>query len=271
MIRTLFCLLLALPLIAGDEEPTKKNWTNKTELSAIQTDGNSKSSSFGFDNEYKYAWGKNTFTWDLEATRVETTKIIITATAPADVPIFDKDEESTTASEDYFNAFQYSRKITEKASWFAKTTWNRNEPKGISNYYTFGAGLSHNLIKKDSFKFDANYGVDYVNEELLNDTDEDYMAAKLGYNLVKSFKNGSFTQKLNGTLNQERSEDWVVALDNNLAVNINKVLALSLSLNFDYQNDPNYIDVSIPGTDLVFPYQLEELDTELKTSLVINF
>jgi hypothetical protein len=96
-------------------------------------------------------------------------------------------------------------------------------------------------------------------------------------------KFGETTTYWNETIldeNLDETSDYRVNMINSVAVTMSDRLALKVSLQWLYDNEPAFEDVpvfdmdpSIPGAVLLgqVPRQLDELDTIFTTSLVVNF
>lgn len=267
----LIFMVLSIPALAQGEEEKKKNWSNNTELSAVQTGGNSESSSFGLHNKYVYSKGKGKFKWDLLALRVETRDISISASGTADNPSFQETKTSSIATEQYLNTLKYERSFAKRTSWFVGGSWEQDEPKGIEERTQVTAGISNQWIEKETRTFSTSYGFGMNNEDLVNGDSNEFGSAELGYDLMMKFKNATFDQSMSGNANLEESEDWRLLLKNGLSVSFKENLALKLSLNLEYNNTPNFLTIDLGDTGQTVNYELDELDTQFTTSLVITF
>lgn len=270
VLSVLFCLLYCSFVLASDEE-IKRNWTNTAELSTVQTDGNSESSSLGFANNYVFKKNKNTFTWDVFAIRVETTTTSISATGSQDDPIFVENKSSTVASENFRNALKFERDFAKKTAFFVGTSWEQDEPKGIADRIDGVVGVSNKWKKTDRVVFATHFGLGFTQEDLVATGSDDFIMAEIGYDLRLNFKNGHYKQKLNGDLNESEKDDWRVRLENGLVFNLTNHLAFKTSVHFEYNNEPNFIKIDLGDTGSQVNYQLDELDTQMTLSLVLNF
>ena len=81
--------LLIFPIIGFAAEDTKpaetprRPWSDKATLSYISVDGNAKSQSFGFANEYKYTWSRSSLVFKAGGVRVGTRSSTGPPPAPA--------------------------------------------------------------------------------------------------------------------------------------------------------------------------------------------
>ena len=273
----ILCVLGTLTLVAGEEgeekeKKKKKNWSNNTELSTVSTAGNSEANSFGLINKYAYVLGKGTFTWNVFAIEVETTTTTtVTATGTEEAPVFIEDKNSMVSSENYRSVLEYKRDFAKRTSWFAGLYWEQDEPQGFSDRSKVAGGVANTWFKSDKRLFSTNYGIGFNEESLTTGLEEEFVTAELGYVLMLQFGNAQFDQKMESSISKEDSDDWRVRLENGLTISILENLALKLSVILKYNNQPNVIQVPLADTDIMVGYELENLDTQITTSLVIRF
>jgi len=264
--------LIALggPAILADDE--KQGWTDTAEFAFVATDGNSESSSLGFKNTLGREWDKSGVVFRVGGIRVESTTFTRTA-LDGDVM---EDEDSETTAEAYFANGRYDRKITDRFFWFAGAGWDRNEPSGIKNRYIAEGGIGNIWFDSDDVKFQTSYGVTYTDQEdVVEDpsVDDTFIGARFAWDYMNKLgENTTYTNTLVLDENLDETSDWRADMLNGLAVAMSEKLALKVGLRLLYDNEPA-IEL-VPNTGLGPPeveYPLDELDTILTISLVVDF
>src|SRR6185369_1228631 len=139
-------------------------------FSFINTTGNSQSTNIAFTNKYVYKWTKSDFTFDAAALRTDST----TRTVTNDGTAITTSETDTTTAEAYSAAVQYRRDITERLYWYGRGSWLRNQPAGIDNRTSGGAGLGFHFIKSDVQNLNGEFGANYTDESVVGGTSSSF-------------------------------------------------------------------------------------------------
>ncbi|HXC17733.1 MAG TPA: DUF481 domain-containing protein [Holophagaceae bacterium] len=284
-------LLLALAgatLAAQDApkppDPPKRPWTDKASLSFVSVDGNAKSQSLGFANEYKYAWSDATFAFNAGGVRVGTTTFNRSASGPDlnNVTVV-QTETTATTTENYYANLRYDHNITDHLFWFGAAGWDRNVPSGIDSRTIGNAGLGYWWIKEDRTKFRTDLGLGYtkITPVLMTPGFEDSFGTwSFGASFEKKFLAASlFTSNLQVTDSLKNSKDYLGVWQNALTVSMSTHLALQVGYNITYKNIPASVGVDVVQTPVAappvvigqVPVQLKKTDTVFTTSLVIAF
>lgn len=281
--KGIFCLVLTLMgmlTFAQDEESEEKRaWSDKAELGAVFTGGNSESSTFSFKNDYTYGWDNANFTFKAGGFRAESVTFTRFAVGnPSDFQVIEEKTRETTG-EKYFINLKYDRQINETFFWFTGLDWDRNEFAGIENRYSVNAGVGNIWVDSDRQKFRTDYGFQYTKEDLVFETvgsDDSYASAIASYKFFQKVgKNSDFKQDFKFNLNLDDTDDWRVELDNGFTTAISGMVALKVGLLLLFDNQPAFTEISLrdsDGNDIGnVAYELDDLDTVFTTSLVINF
>lgn len=286
--RFLLLALAGATLAAQDApkppDPPKRPWTDKATLSWVSVDGNAKSQSFGFANEYKYAWSDATFAFNAGGVRVNTTTFNRAAFGPdlGNVTVQQSETTATTA-ENYYANLRYDHNITDHLLWFGLAAWDRNVPSGIDSRTIGTAGLSYWWIKEDRTKFRTDLGLGYTKITPVLDTpgyQDSFGTWSFGASFEKKFlAASSFTSNLQVTDSLKDSKAYLGVWQNALTVSMSDHLALQVGYNLTYNNSPAFVAVDVTQTPVAtppvvigqVPVQLKKTDTLLTTSLVITF
>jgi putative salt-induced outer membrane protein YdiY len=269
---------------AQDEEEKKTGWSNDAEFSYVATSGNSETSTLGFKDTAIRAWERSRFVLRAGAIRADTT--VTARWAVGDLDDFFIFSESTTAktAENYFLNGRYENKISDKFYWYAGLGWDRNRFSGIENRTVVQGGVGNIWFNREKLQFKTDYAVTYTDQEDViqpEDADQTFAGARLTWEFLAKFgKSTKYTNDFIFDYNFEESADWRGDMINALSVSMTDMLALKISLQWLYRNEPAFglIDVynvspGDPGSIVVgqVPYQLDNLDSIFQTSLVVSF
>jgi len=282
---------LILPLLAcgallgqASADAPKRPWSDKASFSWVSVDGNAKSQSFGFANEYKYAWSDATFAFNAGGVRVNTTTFNRSASGPDMNNVTVQESETTaTTAENYYANLRYDHNITDHLLWFGSAAWDRNVPSGIDSRVIGTGGLSYWWIKEDRTKFRTDLGAGYTKVTPVLQTagfQDSYGTWNVGAYFEKKFlAASSFTSNLQVTDSFKNSKAYLGVWQNALTVSMNSHLALQVGYNLTYNNQPAFVAVNVIQTPVAtppvilgqVPVQLKKTDTILTTSLVVTF
>src|SRR4029079_8018184 len=112
-------VLVSAPLFA--EEPAKKPWTSKTELSVVSANGNSKATTSS---------AKEAFTYEVNKTKTELEAAGLGAKS-----------QGVVTAEEYFASEKVAYSFTEKNYVYEKFRWDKNRFAGIEDRYDSSVGL----------------------------------------------------------------------------------------------------------------------------------
>jgi len=270
--------LLVFTPSARAEEPT--GWTDTAELSLVATSGNSENTTFGFKNQLRRAWDRSSFQLDAGGIRVESKTFTRFAVgAPTSFNVVETSVTDVTA-ENYYLIGRYDRKITDRFFWFAGGGWDRNEFAGIKNRYNGFGGVGNVWVDTETVKFRTDYAISYTKQDDLIDVpgvSDDFVGVRVGWNYLHQF--GANTTYVNDLIideNLDETQDYRANMINSVAVAMNSRVALKVGLQWLYDNEPSFEGVTlfdVPGGTVLgtVPAQLDELDTVLTASLVVNF
>ncbi len=276
------CLTPAGPAWAHETEETAEEtptWTDRAELSFVATGGNSEASTLGLRNTLVGALGAGTLTIEAGALRAETTAISRFAVGDVDSFVVQESSETALTAENYFLRGRYDRQISERLFWFAGAGWNRNEFAGIKNRTYVVAGIGHVWFADEQAHFRTDYGLTYTDQEnVVEDPAGDtFLGFRLGWDYLRHFgANTSYGNVLLVDGNADQTSDYRADMTNWLAVSMSERLALKISLQFLFDNEPSLEALplfSAPGTptEALVLAPLDDLDTVFTVALVIDF
>jgi putative salt-induced outer membrane protein YdiY len=287
--RILFAVVIAMALVAGfhsgvraEDEDT--GWKDTAELGMVFTSGNAESSSFGFKNKLFREWDRSALVFKAGGIRVSTTTITRIPVAPDPLDPFTYDVRETktdeTTAENYYLNGRYDRKITDRFVWYAGAGWDRNRFAGIDNRYVIEGGVGNIWFDDDDMKFKTSYALTFTKQEdvfELPGVDDTFLGARFSWDYMNKLgKNAEYANTLQLDENLDETSDWRADMTNSLSVAMNKSMALKVSLQLLYDNEPSFElievqDLTGVGLGELVPVEFDELDTIFTASLVINF
>lgn len=283
-------LFMALPLIvlaagstpATAEDEAKTGWSDEAELSLVSTSGNSKSSTIGFKNTLTHTWESSAL--EIRAGGIRAKSNTITRFAVGTPGDFSEQEtkQSKVTAEYYYLEGKYRHLISEKLFWYSGAGWQRNQPSGIQDRFLVEGGLGNLWRNDEDLKFSTEYGLTWTDQEdvvIRPDIDETWIGARLGWKYLNKFgASTTYENLLVLDANLEESSRWRGDMINSLSVSMSSHLALKVSLQWLYENEPAFTEGELfsPGnpptpTGTTVPIQLDELDSIFTASLVVNF
>jgi hypothetical protein len=301
-------------LQAQDEQESElTGWYNSTELSVVVTDGNSRTETFGLRNTLRRTWSRSRFQLKLDGLRSDTADDRFVLLEPGltwqpgarppsgSFSIVEPDVEPDV--ERYFAEGTYERKITDRLAWHAGGSWERNEDAGINNLYIVFGGLGHTWWDKKDLRFSTSYGLSYTDRE--EDTvdpekDDNFAGLRFSWDYMNGFgKSAIYENDFTSNVSVKDISDYTLKMDNSITVSMTSHLALKVSLQWIYSNEPALEEVDVvafvvlvdpdgtPGNGDEFfqtvgsgggeievgdaDIRKDEIDTIFRTSLVINF
>jgi putative salt-induced outer membrane protein YdiY len=264
--------------VAADPPARPDRWTDAAEFSFVATAGNSETSTFGFKNTLARAWEKSSFELKAGGVRGESTTKV-RAVHPV-IPVIEETATTELTAENYFLNGRYDRKITDRFFWYAGAGWDRNRFAGIQNRYSGVGGVGNIWKDEDRVKFRTDYALSYTKQENVVEVagaDDSFLGVRVSSKFLH--KLGAVTTYGNDLVmdeNLDETSDFRADMTNWVTVSMSARLALKVSLQWLYDNEPSFESIDDPGNLLPPPgvkanAQLDDLDTVFTASLVANF
>jgi len=306
---------------AGEAPKPPSPWANSTELSLVWTTGNSDVQTLGLKEtlEHKDPHGRTRVridtlrsdTSDDPYLLVEPGLTFLPGETLVDPPTHEVRPGAEPDVARYFAEGRYEGNFSRNAMWYAGTgatwnagaSWDRNEDAGILSRTIVFGGLGHVWRDRDTLKFRTSYGLSWTNRiEDVEDPEKDQKFAGLRLTsdlTVKLGANTTYDNDFTYNVSFRDIQDWNADLVQGLSVMMSKHLALKISLQLTYANEPALEEVDIlvraqlvdpdgiPGSGDEFFETLssggseitigegvlrrEKLDSTFRTSLAITF
>jgi putative salt-induced outer membrane protein YdiY len=243
-LASLFLLIVftttTLVFPAFGEENAKKKWANQTELTLIQTKGNSDVETLQFKNKLT-----NNYTEALSS--------------ELNFETFYSRAKNETLAERYAAAGRMDYKLGPKLSTALNLGWKRDVFAGLDGRYSVGPILTYRFIDGPNHFFKTEANLDYVYEEYIDNTDDDFLSAGLlaAYEWVLS-ETVKFTQSVKGFRDFKTKENYQIESITALIAKLNSYFSLKTSYQINHVTDPT-------------PETKGKTDTILAVSLVADF
>ena len=269
--------ILGIPSGAWAQDEKVLGWFDEAELSLVATDGNAEAETLGFKNTLRRVWEEAEFELKASGLRAEsTTRTLRAVLEPSGmVRVFEESNTALTA-EQYAVSGRYRHDISERLFWSAGAGWERNEFAGFDNRYSAQGGVGHQWFDNEKASFRTDYALTYTRQEDLVPTpgrSEDFLGLRFGWSYRRQLTASTeYTNGLTVDENLDDTADLRADLDQAIAVAISERLALKVSLQLLYDNQPAVEAVPVEPllADAVL-VELEELDSTLKVALVVKF
>lgn len=239
---------LILLVLFGFTQVVFAKFENQTELSMIQTGGNTKLETYNLSTLSKYSFTKSEFLFGGHYT----------------LGTSEEENDIVEKSRNWDISAKYLRNLIKKLSYYTGVKFEGDTFAGYKQRDNYDLGLNYSLYKTDKKSFSAEIGYRYTLERSVtrNSEGEDEFEfqkgrVQLSYsNKIKDYLR--FDTTLEYLPNFTESEDYQVNFSPSLAVIINDVFSYKTSYIVNYDNEPN-----IEGN--------EYTDYKLTTSIIAKF
>lgn len=266
---------------ASAEEAAPKPWSDAAEVSIVTTSGNAENTNLSIGNKFVYKWGEATdLTIDAGALRTETTSFLYDVDPDDTSRAVVVGKTRTVTSERFYADGKYRRTIRDGFLWYVGAGWERNEFAGIDRRFYGSGGLGYRIFKDERHSLAFELGATYT-DETYTDADPkgrsqaDYAGARgfLGYERKLS-KTSRFSSQIEVLESLDNTSDLRANWLSSVTASLTSRLALKVSYNVLYDAEPAFRKVPVPVSSNPAgsaSYELDEIDTILSVSLVVNF
>ena len=274
--------LLTTVSAGAQEEEAKKAWSDTAELSLVATGGNSESRTLGFKNVYKQAWDSSSIEITAAGIRTESTSVTRTAVGTQALFVVNETRDTDTMAENYVVSGRHDHKLTDRFFWYAGGSWERNRFAGVDNRYTAVGGLGNIWFDRKDLQFRTDYALTFTDQEDVidnPDVSDSFIGVRFSWDYLNRWsKTTLYENKLVIDENLDETGDVRATMLHAVSVSMSGRLALKVSLKILFDSEPSFEDVPLfnvagdPTTaDGTVLFQLDEVDTQLAVSLVVNF
>ncbi len=277
LLASLAVLIGAVGPVVAEDEPPETGWGGSAEMGAVITSGNAEAESFSARVQLTRRWQASTLSFEASGLRAESTTT--TRFGVGSPESFELVEESITelTAENYLMRSRFDRSISERAFWFLGAEWDRNTFAGVDNRYIGTVGAGHHWIESETTNFSTTYGASYTRQENVVGGAETFFGVHLGYGFDRLLTpSTTFGSSLVADGNLDETSDYRFDSRNWIEVSMSERLALKVSLQALYDNQPSLTEVSLfddQGTEIgeTVLVPLDELDLLWTATLVVWF
>jgi putative salt-induced outer membrane protein YdiY len=230
-------LLLPACAVRAAEAPGKK-WTETAQVTFLSANGNSKSSTLGANELFKYDWQK--------------ASLELTADA------LGSSQEGVVTAEQYSAAEKVSRKLSDRNYVFERVGWDKNRFSGIANRIDTSVGLGRELLKTDKDLLAAELGGGYVNEQRVKSPRVDFGSGRAYM---------KYTRTLSATASFSQDAEYLHSFSDQDDYRLNTQTSLVASLTTHFSLKTSYVwkKVNLP------PPGFGRNDTLTSAALIFNY
>jgi len=252
--------LIAPAAAQTPEQEREVGWTNSTELGIVATRGNSATNTLGLKDTLRRRWTTSRFQLKVQGTvqgsaddRQQVVDPGFTwepgADPPTDVTATLVDPAVERDNEIYLVEGRYDRDIRNNLTWNAGASWDRNVDAGILNRYMVFGGLGNVWWDREDLHFYTTYGLSWTDREEETpdpEKDERFPGFRFTWDYLNQWgKVTTYENDWTVNVNLEDAGDFSFDMVNSVTVSMAKHLALSVSLQWLYNNEPALEDVDV--------------------------
>jgi len=221
-----------------------KAWKDEAQLSYVKTGGNT---------EVTLLSAKNLLTYQA------TEKIKLDWSALARFAETEVDGDTDKSAERYATELNLAYALTERFYTAVHGGWLRDKFAGIDDQYYIGPSVGYKFLIGPKHFLKAEAGADYVTEDYIDNTDNDYMRGRaFGEYVFALTEKTRFSQSLEYLHDFDNSDNYNVNSETALITAMSDKLSLKTSYVVNYDNEP-------------VPKDLDDTDTTLAVTIVVNF
>ncbi len=266
------------PQGVGAQEETGLTWENATELSFVQTGGNTSSSTLGLKSTLSGSRAQNSFKVEVGGIRGETTTSTRSATGTVDDFVLSEVRASQLTAENYFARSRYDRAFNGTFA-FSGVGWERNTFAGVQDRFALVAGLGKTWLQSETARLKTDIGGTYTIQKDVHadpESDDAFGGIRVSIDARKQLSaTTDYTSALIIHENIEETDDLRGNWTHSLSVSISDELILKTSLQLLFDNRPSLLGVPLldatgAPTGVTVRAPGDKLDNVLTLTLVIK-
>lgn len=223
--------------VAHADAPVKR-WTQTAQVTYLSANGNTKSSTLGASELFKYDWGN--------------ASLELTGAA------LGSSQDGVVTAEQYNAAEKFIRKISDRNYVFERVGWDKNRFAGIANRIDASVGLGRELIKTAKDLLILELGGGYVNEQRIKSPRVDFGSGRVYAKYARALSDtASFSQDAEYLHSFSDQDDY--------RLNAETSLTASLTTHFSLKTSFVWKKVNIPPPGFV------KNDTLTSLALIFNY
>ena len=227
----LLLLLCIIPTISIAQE---SKWANESEISIIQTGGNTNLETYNFNSDISLKKAKRTYSAGGHYT-LGTSKTTDSTTGT---------ETKIETARNWDGHAKYQQVLSKKVSGFFAIQYEGDEFSGYKQRENYDVGAKYNLHEADDYNSFFEFGYRYTtertttrntdNEDVFNDN-----KGRLYYEVNHKVKSGlSYKFWTEYIKNFTRSEDYLINFEPSMAFTLSEVFSVKIAYKGMYDNEP---------------------------------
>ncbi len=204
-------LLVLFPALSlrAEEAPVKK-WKEKAQVTYLSANGNTKSTTIGASNEFRYDWTRLAFELNAGALGSQSRNVVL--------------------AEQYFANEKLQWKLDDRNYAFEKVGWDKNRFAGVANRIDSSLGLGRELVKTPRQSLLLELGGGYVNEQRVRSPRVDFGSGRAYSKYLWNVSDTSvFSQDAEYLHNMEDGDDFRVNTETALTASVSTHVSLKVS------------------------------------------
>jgi putative salt-induced outer membrane protein YdiY len=236
-IRLLIAVSLAAAPLLAEDAPAKK-WSETAQVSFLNANGNTKSSTLGANNAFKYDGAR--------------------ATLELNASALGSSQKGAVTAEQYAASEKVGRKLSDRDYLFERVGWDKNRFAGVANRIDASLGLGREVWKTEANLLALELGGGYVNEQRVKAPRDDHGAGR-AY--------AKYTRTLSATATFSQDAEYLHDFSNATAYRLNAQTALTASLttHFSLKTTFDWKKVNVP------PPGFAKNDTLTSVAIIFNY
>lgn len=197
-------------------------WSGSVNVGGIYTDGNTRTSALSVTADATRTDGENRYTGDASYNYSRNRAI------------------DDTSADNARLGLGYDRFLTEKAYVLGNASYFTDNVAALDARTIFGVGGGYQIEDTEEFKWSAEGGISFVDEDFAVDAnDRDYEAGRIAtaLNWVIN-KNVSYTQGTELLVSLDDSDDQLVINDSRIDLSLSESMIASVQYRLNYDNTP---------------------------------
>jgi putative salt-induced outer membrane protein len=231
---------VAMLLVSTTVWAQEKGWSDKAEVSFVQTGGNTDVVSFKLKNLLKYNYSEQwSFQWRANV-------------------LFAK-SNSEKSAERYDTEVRADYALSPHAYFYGQSGWAQDTFAGLDHRFFGGPGFGYVFLPGLRHVIGVELGGQFAKEDYTDGTDSDFMEGRVFCGYAFLFNDAvTFSQEVEYLHNFRTSGQFKVIAVTAIKTRLTDRFALRVAYEIRYDNQPT-------------PEELKKTDTLLSASLVINF
>ncbi|MEM1180766.1 MAG: DUF481 domain-containing protein [Acidobacteriota bacterium] len=245
--------IFLFPTAVWSEDSAGLGWSSGGRISFVHSEGNGDFTAAELELAFHRQWANSGFDFGVGAVLARNQTLTREATGTPDAFVVADNKEEETIAENWSLSLGYERNLSEPYISVTHAGWERDEPGGIRNRYSFGMGLGIEKNDEEGRCVKSVLSLTWTRQENLiapagSDTDFPGFRVAFSYRRpINPFAHYESDLKLYGNLQDidDYRSDWTHAIN----VSITDWLAFEAAAQWTYSSRPPLEEIPLLGPD----------------------